>query len=71
MKRQLPDMIENEPAHNGLIRPPACDTLRSAVSQMMKNGAVTENLVLCTNSQGVEIRASLQRLTRYRAVIEI
>lgn len=71
MKRQLPDMIANESARNGLIRPPPWDTLRLAVSQNMKNGAVTENLVLCTNSQGVEIRASLRRLTRYLAVIEI
>jgi extracellular factor (EF) 3-hydroxypalmitic acid methyl ester biosynthesis protein len=37
----------------------------------MDNGAVKDNLVLCQSSQGVDIRASLLRLTRYLAVLEI
>ena len=37
----------------------------------MDNGAAKDNLVVCQNSQGVEIRANLLRLTRYLAVIEI
>ena len=37
----------------------------------MENGAVKDNLVICQNSQGVEIRGSLLRLTRYLAVFEV
>ena len=37
----------------------------------MENGAVKDSLVICQNSQGVEIRASLLRVTRYLAVFEI
>ena len=37
----------------------------------MENGAVKDSLVICQNSQGVEIRATLLRLTRYLAVFEV
>ncbi len=37
----------------------------------MDNGAPKDSLVICQNSQGVEIRASLMRLTRYVAVFEV
>src|SRR5512137_760272 len=37
----------------------------------MDNGAVKDSLVICQNSQGVEVRASLLRLTRYLAVFEV
>ena len=37
----------------------------------MDNGVVKDNLVICQSSQGVEIRASLLRLTRYLAVLEV
>ncbi len=37
----------------------------------MDNGAVKDSLVTCQNSQGVEIRASLLRLTRYATVFEV
>jgi extracellular factor (EF) 3-hydroxypalmitic acid methyl ester biosynthesis protein len=37
----------------------------------MENGAVKDSLVICQSSQGVEIRASLLRLTRYLAVFEV
>jgi extracellular factor (EF) 3-hydroxypalmitic acid methyl ester biosynthesis protein len=37
----------------------------------MENGAVKDSLVIGQNSQGVEIRASLSRLTPYLAVFEI
>jgi extracellular factor (EF) 3-hydroxypalmitic acid methyl ester biosynthesis protein len=37
----------------------------------MENGAAKDNLVICQSSQGIEIRASLLRLTRYVAVLEV
>ena len=37
----------------------------------MDNNAAKDTLVTCQNSQGVEIRASLLRLTRYLAVFEV
>src|SRR6267378_334976 len=39
---------------------------------MQRNAnTVKDSLVVCHNNQGVEVRASLARLTRYRAVFEI
>jgi len=35
------------------------------------NGAINDSLVIGQNSQGVEIRGSLLRLTRYLAVFEV
>jgi extracellular factor (EF) 3-hydroxypalmitic acid methyl ester biosynthesis protein len=40
-------------------------------TKIMENGAAKDNLVVCQSNQGVTIRASLLRLTRYIAVIEI
>ena len=37
----------------------------------MEDGAVKDSLVICQNSQGVEMRASLLRVTRYLAVFEV
>jgi len=37
----------------------------------MENGAAKDRLVICQNSQGVEIRGNLLRVTRYLAVFEI
>lgn len=37
----------------------------------MDNSMAKDNLVVCQSSQGVEIRATLLRLTRYLAVIEV
>jgi extracellular factor (EF) 3-hydroxypalmitic acid methyl ester biosynthesis protein len=39
--------------------------------EIVESVAIKENLVVCHNNQGVEVRASLLRLTRYRAVVEI
>ncbi len=38
---------------------------------MTDNGATKDSLVVCQTGQGVEIRASLLRLTRYLAVFEV
>ena len=36
-----------------------------------KNSDIKESLVVCQTSQGLEIRASLLRLTRYLAIFEL
>ena len=44
---------------------------RTATEQKMNDSDVKDSLVSCQTSQGAEVRATLLRLTRYAAVIEI